>query len=126
MHRLYSMFPPGLPGVGLVLLRLAVAATLWPLPETLQTWPVGHFAICCYVALLIILGAGLFTPIAALLCLLLKCVALIGPYVAPVEYLSAAALASLALVFLGPGAYSLDSQLYGRRELTLRSQRYPR
>ena len=45
MHRLYSMFPPGFPGAGLVLLRLAVAITLWPLPVMLQAWPLGHLLI---------------------------------------------------------------------------------
>jgi hypothetical protein len=123
MHRLYSMFPSGFPGVGLVLLRVAVAITLWPLPETLRTWPLGHLLTWCDAALCIALGAGLFTPITALLCVLLKCLELVTPGTAPLEYLSAAALASLALVFLGPGAYSLDSQLYGRRELTLHSKR---
>ena len=77
----------------------------------------------CDAALLITLGAGLFTPISALLCLLLKCMELVTPGTTRIEYLSAAVLASLALVFLGPGAYSLDSQLYGRRELTLRPKR---
>jgi hypothetical protein len=123
MHRLYSMFPSGYPGAGLVLLRLAVTITLWPLPEALQTWPAGPFLIWCDAALLIALGAGLFTPIAALLCLLLKCVELATPGAAPIECLSNAALASLALVFLGPGAYSLDSQLYGRREWILQPRR---
>jgi hypothetical protein len=123
MHRLYSMFPSGYPGAGLVLLRLAVMITLWPLPEALQAWPAGHFLIGCDAALLIALGAGLFTPIAALLCLLLKCVESALPGTAPIECLSNAALASLALLFLGPGAYSLDSHLYGRREWTLRRKR---
>jgi hypothetical protein len=122
MHRLYSMFPPGFPGAGLVLLRLAVMISLWH-PEALQTWPAGQFLIWCDAALFIALGVGLFTPIAALLCLLLKCVELATSSVTPAEYPSGAALASLALVFLGPGAYSLDSQLYGRRELKLRPKR---
>jgi hypothetical protein len=123
MHRLYSMFPPGFPGVGLVLLRLAVMATLWPIPGAFQAWPGWHYLIWCNAALFVTLGTGLFTPIAALLCILLKCAELVAPTTGPVEYLSSTILASLALLLLGPGAYSLDSQLYGRRELTLRPGR---
>jgi hypothetical protein len=123
MHRLYSMFPSGYPGAGLVLLRLAVMITLWPLPDTFETGSAVYFLIGCDAALLIALGAGLFTPIAALLCLVLKCAELATPGTVPVESLSSAALASLALLFLGPGAYSLDSHLYGRREWTLRRKR---
>jgi hypothetical protein len=123
MHRLYSMFPSGYPGAGLVLLRLAVMITLWPLPDAFQTSSAGYFLIGCDAALLIALGVGVFTPFAALLCLVLKGAELATPGTAPVECLSSAALASLALLFLGPGAYSLDSQLYGRREWTLRRRR---
>jgi hypothetical protein len=98
-------------------------ATLWPIPEAFQAWPGWHCLIWCNAALFITLGTGLFTPIAALLCLLLKCSELIAPGTLSVEYLSSTILASLALLLLGPGAYSLDAQLYGRRELILRPKR---
>jgi hypothetical protein len=123
MHRLYSMFPLGLPGAGLVLLRLSVAITLWPLPSGLQTW-VGEQPLFWLAAMLFIaLAAGIFTPVMATACLFLKCVELAKPSDASPEYLLSTALTSLALFLLGPGAYSLDSHLYGRRVLTSRSKR---
>jgi hypothetical protein len=122
MHRLYSMFPLGRPGVGLVLLRLAVAITLWPLPGGLAAWLGEQPVLWCAGALFIALLAGAFTPVAASLCLLLKCMAFAEPVAVPLEYLFAATLISLALLWLGPGAYSLDSQLYGHRVMTLRAR----
>lgn len=123
MHRLYSMFPLGRPGLGLVLLRVAVAITLWPLPSGLTMWLGEQPMYWCAGALFIALLAGVFTPVAASLCLLLKCVGFIKPDAAPVSDLFAAALMSVALLLLGPGAYSLDSQLYGHRVMTLRPRR---
>lgn len=123
MHRLYTMFPLGRPGVGLVLLRVAVAITLWPLPMGLTMWLGEQTMFWCAGALFIALLTGAFTPVTASLCLLLKCVAFIQPETAPVAYLFTAALIALALLLLGPGAYSFDSQLYGHRVLTLRPKR---
>jgi hypothetical protein len=123
MHRLYSMFPLGLPGLGLGLLRLSVAISLWPLPAGLATW-LGESPLFWGTSFLFIaLAAGIFTPFAAGLCLLLKCVDLIKPGAMPWTWSLAMALVCLALLLLGPGAYSLDSQLYGLRVMTLRPRR---
>jgi hypothetical protein len=123
MHRLYSMFPLGLPGVGLLFLRLAVAITLWPLPSGLEMWLGERALFWCAIALALMLGAGFVTPIAVSICLLLKCAELAKPDATPSPYVACAVLASLALFLLGPGAYSLDSLLYGRRVLTVRPKR---
>jgi hypothetical protein len=123
MHRLYSMFPLGLPGVGLVFLRLAVAITLWPPPNGLEMWLGEHVLFWGVFMLTLALTAGFVTPVAAALSLALKCVELARPGDMPVQYLACVALVSLALFLLGPGSYSLDSHLYGRRVLTVRPKR---
>lgn len=123
MHRLYSMFPLGLPGAGLILLRISVALTLWPLPPGVETWLGERPLSWCAAMLFIALAAGIFTPVTATLCLLLKCAELAKPGEASLEYLFSTCLVSLALFLLGPGAYSLDSHLYGRRVLTPRPKR---
>jgi hypothetical protein len=123
MHRLYSMFPLGLPGVGLVCLRLTVAITLWPPPPGLEAWLGERPLFWCAVVLAMVLCAGFVTPVAAGICLALKCVELAKPDTTPMQFVCCAVLASLALFLLGPGAYSLDSHLYGRRVLTIRPKR---
>ncbi|RDS80849.1 hypothetical protein DWU98_12960 [Dyella monticola] len=123
MHRLYPMFPLGLPGLGLGLLRLSVAITLWPLPMGLTVWlgqkPVFVMAAVLFIALIF----GVFTPFAASLGLIFKLIEIIQPISMPMEWAVAMALICLALMLLGPGAYSMDSQLYGFRVLTLRPRR---
>jgi hypothetical protein len=123
MHRLYSMFPLGLPGAGLVCLRLAVAITLWPLPYGLVMWLGERPLFWCAAVLAMVLCMGLVTPVAAGICLALKCVELVNLGATPFQFVACLALASLALFLLGPGAYSLDSRLYGRRVLIIRPKR---
>ncbi len=92
MQRLFSTFPDGAPGLGLLLLRVAVAAalavhTVTCLAErshvTLGAWAVVALAAVGGVSLL----AGLLTP--------------------------------LGIGLIGPGAFSLDAALFGRREITI-------
>ncbi|MEG0183503.1 MAG: hypothetical protein RR704_08630 [Stenotrophomonas sp.] len=105
MQRLYVMFPDRGPGLGLMWLRICVAAAmLLPAPAAGGPW-----WLCLAAAGLLL--PGLLTPLATAL-------AVSG------LYLQGAALPwcvlPLALLVLGPGAYSLDAQLFGRRRLRRR------
>lgn len=111
MQRLYSMFPRGGPGVGLVFLRISVLASLHVLGDG-----AGHWAV---VALAGTLGCGflvgLMTPAASALGIGWMLVAS-GLGTHRPDFASLALLLQLiALILLGPGAYSLDARLYGRR-----------
>ena len=122
MQRLFSAFPSGLPGLGLLLLRISVAAALaltfsWnqgiPFTAVIASWLVC-LALCF----------GCLTPVAALLAIALQGVLLY------LRLLSAKAgvvpLAdALALALLGPGAYSFDAFRFGRRELDMSSLKEP-
>jgi uncharacterized membrane protein YphA (DoxX/SURF4 family) len=114
------MFPPGLPGLALLLLRASVAIALilndYGHRDALSGW-VHAAAIVISLAI----SVGYLTPIvasAALVCHALIWFAVSGG-------LDAAALAlifaldALALALLGPGAYSLDSRRFGRRLVVL-------
>ncbi|MHC1669714.1 hypothetical protein ACODUO_11135 [Stenotrophomonas maltophilia] len=106
MQRLFVMFPDRGPGAGLLWLRLCVVAALCVRPAD-AGWLT---AACLLVALSLLLGV--LTPLSALLavpCLFWQSV----PW--------ALALLPLALLALGPGAYSLDARLFGRRVLERRS-----
>jgi uncharacterized membrane protein YphA (DoxX/SURF4 family) len=107
------MFPRGLPGVALLLLRISVALSLMIQVE--QHWlQLSGLQLTGYVASGMALTVGILTPIAALLAVL---VYLWGPFnhSSNNESLLEFMLDSVALSLIGPGAYSLDSLRFGRR-----------
>jgi len=110
------MFPPGLPGIGLLFLRASVAIALLVecFYHATSVWTQGS-ALLLSISLL----AGFLTPIAATIGLLLHalCWSTLG-----LDSTAVAAMVSLdmfALAFLGPGAYSVDASRFGRRQLVL-------
>jgi uncharacterized membrane protein YphA (DoxX/SURF4 family) len=110
VQKLFSMFPAGAPGLALLLLRLALALTVF--------LPVLNGPMALRAVLAVLLGAGLLTPIAAFLAGVLPVIALLQlNYTAPLAWVLPALLIVLAtcLATLGPGAYSVDSRLFGRR-----------
>ena len=119
MQRLYSMFPHGGPGVGLLLLRLATAA-MFALNITHRfsfASPVVYWAIVSAIALISLsLCVGFLTPIlAAIACVTAVAnILFLADQPGAVVYILRI-LTSGALVFLGPGAYSVDAKLFGLR-----------
>ena len=113
MQRLFSTFPSGGPGVALVLFRACVAAMF-----ALDAWarlPVAASAWCAAAgALAALLLLGLATPLACLLCLASEAVFALQA-AAPMTLVALVEAAALAL--LGPGAYSIDGVMFGRRLL---------
>lgn len=111
------MFPEGGPGIALLLLRISVAAIL-------VMSAVHHLSNFSYllVAGVAVVGAllliGLFTPVSSWIAATFGLVHLImgGHSDHSVAIFAAASiLNAVALALLGPGAYSLDAKLFGRR-----------
>ena len=102
MQRLLVMFPDRGPGVGLLWLRLCLAAALC----TPGTHAGGWSALCLLAAAMLVLGA--LTPLAALL-------AAVGMFAQRAPW--PLVVLTVALLMLGPGAYSLDARMFGRRLL---------
>jgi uncharacterized membrane protein YphA (DoxX/SURF4 family) len=118
MQRLFSTFPDGWPGLGLLLLRISVA-----LPALLNTYgawePSPGWALIALVLLSAALSVGFLTPMVALLSLLLRLVGPASLSAGTEGTLYITILGALALAMLGPGAYSIDAYRYGRRLVVL-------
>ena len=116
------MFPNGWPGVGLLVLRLAAAVPLifGGAPE-LRGVPHSWLYAAQFVAIGvgILLVAGLWTPLAAALQAIIEIWIIFSQgWGASIHYLLA--VLALSLVMLGPGAWSVDARLFGRKRLDIR------
>jgi len=128
---LFSAFPAGLPGVGLLLLRIGVFVVLVVQgaaclndqnAPTWGTWAVGAMAALTGALLLI----GLMTPLAGTLAALGSAGIVLSWLPSPAPHALGAGLAgflpvvvAVAIALLGPGAISVDAALFGRREITI-------
>lgn len=134
VQRLFSTFPSGSPGVGLLLLRVALAVALLVhgakcLGDDRAT--LGASAVGLMVALSGgLLLFGLMTPLAGLLAavetsgLFVSWLPSPRPNVFDVGLTALlVVLVAVAIALLGPGAFSLDAVLFGRREITIPQKR---
>jgi putative oxidoreductase len=116
LQRLYSTFARGWPGAGLLCLRLIAAiATFHYVTSGFVSDPnVLRILIESVAGLL--LCAGLWTPIAGSA---LSVVALWSAFSEYRDFWAQILLATMAaaLAMLGPGAWSVDARLFGRKRL---------
>jgi uncharacterized membrane protein YphA (DoxX/SURF4 family) len=130
LQKLFSTFPEGWPGLGLILMRLAVAlsaivqgiGTLIESPTQIFSWAIGPLEILVGTALLI----GFLTPIAGAAASLGNLAIGVSWFLTSGENAHDKAVAaiylvvmSIAITLLGPGAFSLDARLFGRREIII-------
>ncbi|HEX7828066.1 MAG TPA: hypothetical protein VF787_00340 [Thermoanaerobaculia bacterium] len=114
MQRFFSAFPDGSPGAGLLLLRVAAGFALLMRGFALF---VAHDATAGAIAIAVLalmagvsLLAGFMTPIAGAIAVIAS---------VNTTPLIDTAIISAALILLGPGAFSIDARLFGRREITI-------
>jgi uncharacterized membrane protein YphA (DoxX/SURF4 family) len=131
LQRLYSTFPGGNPGLGLLVLRAAVGLAAaahgvlylsGPSIPSPGKWLLGLVLIVSGMAL----TAGFFTPVAGLLLGLCFLGIAVSWFPEPSWGLHDGRLVAggmivtaIALALLGPGAFSLDGRLFGRREIVI-------
>jgi uncharacterized membrane protein YphA (DoxX/SURF4 family) len=118
MHRLFSSFPNSWPGAALLLLRLcaSTAIVLLGLPSPIHpeaALPILIAAAWLSAAFILI---GIWTPIAAGVAAITEGAETLAGSPEILAHLLVAAIA-VNLVFLGPGAWSIDAHLYGRKRL---------
>jgi hypothetical protein len=121
MRYLFSTFPGQWPGLGLLLLRLAQALSSI-LDARLYPWGLGEgvaIAILCAELLSCgLLAIGLWTPVAGVILAVVESIRIIlGASIdgRPAEL----AVIGLSLAMLGPGSWSIDARLFGRKRIDL-------
>jgi hypothetical protein len=131
LQRLFSTFPGGLPGAGLLLLRATVgvaAVTQGGLylvdraGSALEIWTIGLTLAGSGAVVLV----GLLTPLASAVVALMNMAIAVSWLPPPVGNLFNTPLPlafevsiATALGLLGPGALSVDCHLFGRREIVI-------
>ncbi len=131
MQRFFSTFPAGRPGLGLLLLRVAIGATLIMQGSAylihqrdvrIAAWAVCLLALGSGISLLL----GFLTPVAGAL-------AALGGLGATFMFFPAGhwnffgrnplsldvIVMAVATAVLGPGSFSLDARRFGRRRVTI-------
>ena len=117
MRRLFSTFAKGLPGVGLLLMRVAAATTLlWHAVQSGGT-SAAILSKAVSIALGLLMLAGLWTPFAGMLTALQ---ALWNTFTLdqPLPWILLATI-GLALALIGPGVWSVDARLFGWRRIEI-------
>jgi putative oxidoreductase len=115
------MFPNGLPGAGLLLLRLVSSALIIAGGiTTIADAPHAHKLIWQSIAIpaALLLLVGLWTPIAGLSIAVVE----LGMAFSGTNGIQSSVLLATpgaALAALGPGAHSIDAKLYGRKRIEI-------
>ena len=124
VQRLYSMFPNGWPGRGLLLLRLVAGIFLIHdgLAELLGSPQWGGIirqSLATGGGILLLLG--LWTPMAGVLVVIVELWAAFSKTDSLRSCVMLAAVGA-ALAMLGPGVRSIDARLFGRKRIDIRER----
>ena len=123
LQRLFSTFASGWPGIGLLLLRLLTGAALinFGIASLRETPPLATVVLQIIgVGAGILLLVGLWTPAAGTLAAIVKVSIAFSqflshsgdPWIAIIQ-----AVLGAVLAMVGPGAWSIDARLFGRKRV---------
>ena len=121
MQRLFSTFADGWPGAGILLMRLVVGVMLID-RGVMRPWNDFSITLMTLSVLAISAGvllvAGLWTPVAGTL---LAATEVCEIFLLPGNLWLYILLGTIgaALAMLGPGAWSLDARLFGRKHIEI-------
>jgi len=125
---LFSTFPGGSPGFGLLILRTALGITAL-FRGVLYLSETGDSSVLDWLAGLLIITVGVFilvgfmTPIISTIVFTGGLLSVIWSLTTTSNTLISIEIYAIALaaaiVLLGPGAFSLDARLFGRREIII-------
>jgi putative oxidoreductase len=118
VQRLFSTFPNSWPGLGLLILRLSAAFSLLDIAR--MTWPMAQTAAwllrCVSGVDAALLVVGLWTPFTGVAVAAIHFGILSMDRELHYAFVINAAV-GLALAMLGPGSWSLDARLFGRKRI---------
>jgi uncharacterized membrane protein YphA (DoxX/SURF4 family) len=116
------MFPAGSAGIGLIVLRSVVAATVvidargWPMSFGLVVGGISAIAGLCLII-------GFLTPYCAVLSCAIELALVVAADDPNRGQTLMSALTAAAAATLGPGAYSVDARLFGRQLIKIPARR---
>jgi hypothetical protein len=118
LQRLFSTFPCGLPGAGLLLLRAVAAVPLVHAGLLAVSSPAPVIVDVVTAGAAIFLLVGLWTPVAGGLIAVTELGLAWSHPSDPWTFVHFGVLGA-ALAMLGPGGCSLDARLFGRKQIQI-------
>jgi len=117
VQRLFSTFPEGWPGAGLVFLRavVGIAPLRHGVAGLLNVLFIPHLIAAGAAALLLL---GLWTPVAGVLLAVAECFLALSHPADPWIHILLGAF-GIAMAMLGPGAWSVDAHRFGRKRIQI-------
>jgi putative oxidoreductase len=118
MQRLFSTFPNAWPGVGLLILRFAAGLSLAAVAHVAGDLAstASLFARCVVGGVTVLICIGLWTPLAAVAGSAIQIIVITFGHRFELSSVVCAAV-GLSLAMLGPGAWSFDARLFGRKRI---------
>jgi hypothetical protein len=111
------MFPGGAAGVGLLVLRLCCASAILTMAFSRGLSVVPSRTAVGLTLLALTMAAGILTPLACTVAALVEATYLLKSHGMDLRFVVLALLVTVALGLLGPGAFSADARLFGRRRI---------
>ena len=109
------MFPAGAVGGALLLLRFSVSALFLLMVFADHSFSVSWWEMVVGAGVTMTLCLGVYTPLSSGVCILVEIFEMTAAKSTLVLLLLVSVLITLSLGILGPGAFSLDARLFGRR-----------
>jgi hypothetical protein len=112
------MFPARAPGVALLMLRFSLAVAIFDTGAGCLKSPLSLLFCVALAVLSLLLCIGVLTPIVSVLACLFELASFFLFAHTDGRYIVLTSVNAAAIALLGPGAYSLDARLFGRRVIT--------
>jgi uncharacterized membrane protein YphA (DoxX/SURF4 family) len=112
------MFPAGAPGIALLMLRFSLAVAILDTGSGCLQSPLSLLFCIALAVLSVLLCIGVLTPIVSVLACLFEIVSFVLFAHTDGRYIILTSVNAAAIALLGPGAFSLDARLFGRRVIS--------